>query len=229
MKKGKSKITTDFVRKVFVLTLWLGLIVFFLINKERVTFDALVNFTPSNTYVAILVMLFLFMFKSMVIFFYGGILYAVSGVIFPLPLAIAVNIAGTVIMCSVPYFIGYKSGSKLLDKLCLKYNKIQLIKEVQQNNEFVVSFFVRIVGILPADIVSMYLGASKTQFDTYIFGTLLGLLPSIISFSVMGMSAEDITSPAFIISAVFELCLMLFSIMFLYFWKRRKNKLNNRR
>lgn len=229
MKEEKLKITANFLRKFIVLTLWLILIVSFLLQRDRITLDTLVNYTPSNTFVAILVMLFLYVFKSFVIFFYGGLLYAASGVIFPLPLAIAVNVIGTLIMCSIPFFIGYKSGSKLLDKLCTKHPKIQLIKEIQQKNEFFVSFFVRIVGILPADIVSMYLGASKTRYATYIFGTLSGMLPSIISFSVMGMSVKDITSPAFVISAVFEICLMVSSITFLYFFKRRKAKLRNRR
>ena len=219
-----KKLTLSGIRKMTVCAIWLGLIIYCLINYRSLTLDAIVNYSPENTFVAILVMLFLFAFKSITFFIYGGLLYAASGVIFPLPLAIAVNTVGTIIMCSIPYLIGKTAGSRMVIRLFDKHPKLQIIKEIQEKNEFLVSLLARIVGVLPADVVSMYLGASLVSYDKYFFGTVFGLFPSIVSFAVMGMSVDDVTSPSFIFSALFELMLMVTSVTFVFLWRRRKKK-----
>lgn len=219
-----KKITLNGIRKILVCAIWLGLILYCLFNYRNLTLDAIVNYSPENAFVAVIVMLFLFAIKSIVFFIYGGLLYAACGVIFPLPLAIAVNTLGTIIMCSVPYFIGKMAGSRMVTSLFDKHPKLQIIKEIQEKNEFLVSFMARIVGVLPADVVSMYLGASLVGYDKYFFGSVLGLFPSIVSFAIMGMSVDNVTSPSFIFSALFELILMAVSIIFVFLWRRRRKK-----
>lgn len=224
MKEDKKIKTTESLRKIFALIIWGALIIFVFVNRRELTLDKIVNYTPQNITLAILLMLFLFLLKSLSFFIYGGLLCAASGVIFSLPLAIAVNLLGTVIMCSVPYFIGGRLGSGLLERLFYKHPRLKLVKDIQDKNEFLVSFLVRIIGILPADIVSLYMGASRIPYNKYIYGTMLGMFPSIVSFSIMGMKADDVTSPAFIGSAVFEIVLIIASLIAIYIMKRRHDK-----
>lgn len=224
MKKDRRIINFEFLRKSAMIIIWVVIITLVFLKRDRITLEAIVNYSPENTFVAILVMLSFFLLKSISFFIYGGLLYAASGVIFSFPLALLVNAAGTFIMCSVPFFIGRKAGSAFLERLANKHPKLQIIKHFQENNEFFVSFFTRIVGILPADIVSMYMGASLIQYKSYLTGTLLGLLPSMISFCIMGMNANDVSSPAFIISALFELILMVVSVIYVFLWQRRQKK-----
>lgn len=62
----------------------------------------------------------LFAVKSLSIFLYSGLLYAASGILFPLPVAIAVNIAGTAVMVSIPYWLGKRLGSQAVQYiLCI--------------------------------------------------------------------------------------------------------------
>ncbi len=220
----KNKISFEKIRKVLVIFLWVFAVTLFLINRHKITLDNIVNYTPENIPLAIAVILFLFFFKSIVFFIYGGLIYAASGVIFPFPLALAVNITGTLIMCTTPYLMGKSSGSRALSSLIEKHPRLKIIRDVQKKNEFFVSFFSRIVGLLPADVVSIYMGASLTDYKTYISGTILGFLPSVISFTIMGKNAHNITSLPFIASVIFEICLMCLSLLFLYLYRRHKNK-----
>ena len=220
----KKSINKSLIQKIVALAFWLAVILFCVVYRDRITVDAIVNFTPENTSVAILLILLLFAFKSITVVVYGGILYAASGIMFSLPVAIIVNTIGTVIMVSIPFFIGKKAGSKTLDNIVHKNPKLEIIKDIPNKNEMFVSFFVRIVGLLPADLVGMYLGASGMSYKKYLIGSVAGLYSAIISFSVMGMSADDVTSPEFIISVAVEIVLMLISITSYLIWRKKRNK-----
>lgn len=211
----------NIVQKCVFLVFWIGLIIACFIYRDEITVERIVTFTPKEPALAAIIMLCLFAVKSISIFIYGGILYAASGIIFSLPAAIAINTAGTVIMTSIPFFIGKKAGKGILTRLTQKNTKLALLKEFPNKNEFFVSLFVRLVGFLPSDLVSMYLGAGGIRYSRYLAGTTVGLLPSVLSFSVMGMSAEDPSSPAFIISALAEIVLMIVSVLLFIIWKKR--------
>lgn len=226
-KSVKENNWTSILRKAVVICFWVCLLVIIFIYREEITVERIVNFTPENPVLAALIILCLFALKSVTFFIYGGILYAANGILFPLPVAILMNIAGTVVMTSIPFFIGKKAGRKLLEQLTLKSPKLAMLKDAPNKNEFFVSFFVRIVGLLPGDLVGMYLGASGIRYSWYFGGTLLGLLPAVLSFSVMGMSIDDPSSPVFIISACFEVGLVILSVVLFYIWRKRQSRKTN--
>jgi len=214
-------------RRVLAVCIWGGLILLCLFHRDEITVENIVSFTPKAPVIAALVMLCLFALKSVTVFIYGGLLYAASGILFPLPVAILVNIMGTAVMTTIPFLIGKKAGKNMMRQLIQKNPKLEILQDIPNRNELFVSLFVRIIGLLPADLVSMYLGASGIRYDRYLCGTMLGLLPAIISFSVMGMSADDVTSPAFIISVCFELGLMILSVSLFLIWRRKKKRTAN--
>ena len=172
---------------------------------------------------SVIVMLLLFAVKGVAVFIYGSILYTASGILFSLPVAIIVNTIGTVIMTTIPFYIGKKAGSRLLGELVKKNAKLELLRDTQNKNEFLVSFFLRMVGLLPADL-AMYLGASGMRYKPYFFGTVIGLLPAIVCFSVMRMSIDDVGSPHFLISLIVEVGLMLLSLLIYFIWKLKSKR-----
>lgn len=210
--------------KVLMLLFWGGLILFCFINRERISVEGIVNLVPKNSVLSVVVMLLLFAVKGIAVFIYGSILYAASGILFSLPVAIIVNTVGTVIMTTIPFYIGKKAGSKMIDSLLKKNKKLELLRDTQNKNEFFVSFFLRMVGLLPADLVAMYLGASGMRYKPYFLGTVIGLMPAIVCFSIMGMNIDNVGSPEFIISAVIEVGLMLLSVLLYVIWRRVNKK-----
>ena len=222
----KKTIDKSLIQKTIVFAFWLVIILICLINRDKITVDAIVNFTPGNKWADALVIWLLFAFKSISVVVYGGLIYAASGIMFSLPVAIIVNTVGTALMVSIPFFIGKKAGNGTINKIVEKNPKLEVLRSVPNKNELFISFFVRLLGILPSDLVSMYLGASGINYGKYILGSLIGLFPAVISFSVMGMSANDVKSPEFIISAAFEIGLMIFSIVMYFVWRRKSKRTN---
>ncbi|MBQ6886661.1 MAG: TVP38/TMEM64 family protein [Lachnospiraceae bacterium] len=220
----KKVIDKKIIKKIAIIIFWLLFIIICFLNRERITIENIVSYTPKNIPVAIGVMLLLFSLKSISIVIYGGLLYAASGIMFPLPVAIIVNTVGTVLMVSIPFFIGKKAGKETMNKLVEKNPKLEVLRDVSNKNELFISVFVRLIGMLPGDLVSMYLGASGIHYNKYIAGSMIGLFPAIVSFSVMGMSVDDISSPAFIISTAFEIGLMILSIAIYFIWRKKQKQ-----
>lgn len=233
MSQGKYKKYSFYIRKtlkiistVLFTAFVCALFVLCLAYREQITADQITKLTPKNQLAAVIFMLLVFALKSLCVFIYCGILYAACGMVFPIQLAVLVNILGTVVMTSVPYLIGRNAGSRHIEKMLKKHPKMSVLKKAQDKNSFFLSFMVRITGLLPSDLVSAYFGASGITYGKYILSTVLGFLPMIIAFSFMGMSAHDITSPAFIISAGLNLVIMILStvIYILILKKGKKGK-----
>jgi len=226
MKENKIKVskTADILRKGIPVFFWAAVILLCFLYRDRITVENIVNFTPENPVLAVGIMLLLFAFKSVTFVIYGSILYAVNGILFPLPFAILLNMAGSAIMATLPFLIGRRKGSGLLVKLTEKYPKLSVLRKLPSENGFFLSMVIRLMGCLPGDVVSMYFGASGIRYREYLTGTLIGLTPSIVIFTVMGMSADDVTSPAFIISVCCEILSVLTSIIWFFCWNRKRRK-----
>ena len=213
----------NIVGKVIGIGLWASLIIVCIVNRDKITAEGIVGLVPQNSWLSAIILLMLFAVKSVSVVIYSGILYAASGILFSLPIAIIINIIGTVIMVTIPYLFGRKAGTPLLERLVAKSPKLAIIRDFPSQNDLFVAFFVRIVGCLPGDLVCMYLGADRLNNPRHLIGSVLGSMSAVISFAVMGMNADDITSPGFLISLGIEFLLMVGSIVFgLVFSKRRK-------
>lgn len=221
-KRTQHKALKTF-RRIFMILFWGVLLLLCFLNREKISVEGIVDLVPKDAVLSIVVMLLLFAVKGVAVFIYGSILYAASGILFSLPVAIIVNTVGTVIMTTIPFYIGKKAGRRMIGELVKKNSKLEILQDTQNKNEFLVSFFLRMVGLLPSDLVAMYLGSSGMCYKPYLFGTVIGLMPSIVCFSVMGMSIDDVGSPQFIISLIVEAGLMLLALLIYFIW-RSKNK-----
>lgn len=209
-------------RRVVIVCFWLILVCVLLANKDELTVEKIVSFSPENILLTILIILVLFAVKGCTALINANVLYISCGIMFSLPLAIAVNLLGSFIMTSVPFFTGRKGGTALMEKLTQKYKKLEPLYSSPSKSPFLFTLMLRTFGILPCEIISMYLGACQLGYKNYICGTLLGLLPSIIAFSVMGEYASDLTSPQFIAAAVFKITAILATLIAGGIWKRKR-------
>ncbi len=159
----------------------------------------LLEFLPQNLWLAALILLGFYLLKSLAIVFPLTLLHIVGGLIFPLPTAILVNLAGT----SVGLMVGYLMGCFLPiphNELTTRYPKAKTLFALLRKNAFFSAFFTRVVGILPMDIVSILLGGISMRLFPFLVGSLCGMLPSLLAATILGESASDPTSPAFFIS-----------------------------
>ena len=84
---AKAQIFT--VVKITVMVLfWGGILLLWWKYRKEISVESITNFVPGNIAAAIIVMLLFFALKGVLITVYGGILYAASGILFPLPTAL---------------------------------------------------------------------------------------------------------------------------------------------
>ena len=195
--------------KVFLVIIWGIIILIFLIKRKDITIDGILNYTPQSPILAAFMMIGLFALKSLSIVIYSGILYVIDGILFPLPVAILMNICGSIVMVTLPYVIGKKVGARAAVYVVDKYPKAKSLNKLRYENDFIFTFFVRIIGRLPSDIVSMYMGAVGVKYQKYLSGSILGMLPHMITFPVMGMNITNPRSREFIVSLCVEIIIMI--------------------
>lgn len=224
LSAAKNFFTKNLLQKILLIVFCLALFWFLFWCRDTITVEAIVNFTPENQLWAALMLLLLFAVKSLVVVVYCGILYTASGIMFPGPLALLINLVGTFIMISIPYYIGKRLGSGAIDALVKKHPKLAILSAPISQNEFLAAFFLRVVGCFPADLLGMYLSMTGMHYSSYVFGSLLGMLSSIVPFTLLGVHLDDMTSPGFIISAAIAVALMVGSVIAYVIWQHRRRK-----
>ena len=201
--------------KLIIALIWAAVIVFALLHRDSITLDALINNTPGNPLPAALVLIGFFALKSLTVVLYSGILYAASGILFPLPAAILVNVCGTMAMALVPYLLGKHIGAKSMAELREKYPGLESIETLRSGSDFLFATLLRAVRVVPFDIGSLYLGAACMPLRPYLLGSVTGVLSTIILYPIMGTNLGNVRSPGFLLAAGIQLLLTAASVLFL--------------
>ena len=188
-----------------------------------VSLHTVLTYTPRSPLAAAGVLLLFYGLKSITIFFPLLLLELAAGHLFPAPAALAVNFIGMWIVLTVPYWIGRALGLRQVSKLTRKYPRFHAIVAKQQGHSFFLCFFLRAVSCLPGDIVTLYLGATRTPFWHNLLGGTLGILPGMVLATLMGSSIQDPSSPAFWFSAALSVGLAASSaLLYAVYWKRHR-------
>ena len=196
----------------------------YLISGNEITPDTIAELLSDNYYITIPVILLMFALKSISIVFPLMVLYLAVGMVFPPVIAILVNLAGIVVMVTVPYRIGHFSGSALTDKLKQKYPKFEIILKSHHKDYFFISYILRAVSLLPGDAVSMYLGSLKIPYKKYLPASILGMLPGLILTTLIGGSITDPLSPMFFISFSVQILIIAASLIIYSRFKKNGDK-----
>ncbi|MBQ9687459.1 MAG: VTT domain-containing protein [Oscillospiraceae bacterium] len=190
---------------------WTAVVLVLIHLNGQLTVEELLRYTPENPALAILVLLALFLLKGVDFLVHSGLLYGVSGVLFPLPLALAVSLAGAVVMLIPAYFAGRRLGAPAVAHIAARHPRIQAVAQLPERSHFVLAVLLRATG-LPATVAGVYMGAVGFGFVPYLFGSLLGLLPVLIAFTVMGTGIGDLSSPVFWLGLAIRWTVALLSI-----------------
>ena len=159
--------------------------------------ETVLRYTPARPLLAALFVLLLYGLKSLSLTLPILLLDAVCGVLFPLPAAILVATLGTALTLTVPYFIGRGAGPDMTERLRARHPRLRELRQLRRQNELYCAFLIRVIGILPCDVVSLYLGNTRMPFRKYLLGGVLGFLPDVLTATVVGMKADDRSSPWF--------------------------------
>ena len=183
--------------------------------------EAILAYTPSEPILAVLFLWLAFALKSLSLVFPVIALFAVSGQLFPLPIALAVNTVGIAITMTLPYLLGRASELDFSERLIAKYPKLNEVRQLREKSSFFLSFLVRAIGVLACDMVSMYFGSTKMRYLPYITGAVLGFMPDLVCATILGQQIEKYDSPGFWITLAINILCCIGGYL-LYRWYKKK-------
>ena len=175
----------------------LALSLLYLHKQHHITMEEILSWQPENLFLAALAIGCFFAVKSASVFIPLMIPQILAGHLYSRDMALLINLLGLVIVMSVPYWIGKGLGSAKMEQLLQKYPKIQSILKAQDDNQMAFSFMLRACCVPPADMVTMYLGATGMPFLTNVIGGTLGSFPSMVLTTFLGANIRNPESPAF--------------------------------
>lgn len=175
----------------------LGIVLLWLYRSSPVTAEAILSWQPDNLLLAAAVLMLLYAVKSMLVFVPILIPQIMAGHLYPREVALGLNLLGLVIVMTIPYLLGKRLDRGRIDRLLEKYPKLKGIIAAQNDNELAVCFMLRSCAVPPADIVTMYLGASGISYRTNLIGGVLGSFPVMVLTTFLGERIRDPSSPEF--------------------------------
>lgn len=196
----------------------LGLL--YLHSQYHVTAEAILSWQPKNLFLAAVILLCFFAVKSVLVFVPIMLPQILAGHLYSSEMAILINCLGLVIVMSLPYWIGKSLGSAKMEQLILKYPKIQNVLKTQEDNQMAFSFMLRACAVPPADIVTMYLGATGMPYLTNTIGGTLGCFPGMVLTTFLGANIRNPESPAFWQALILNVVWIFLSGLGFYLYKK---------
>lgn len=210
------------ILKLLLIGLILGFAITLLIQHPDFA-QSILDYTPSDPFLAALVILILYAIKSASIVLPYVALVLVTGHLYSPGTALLINFLGLVILMTIPYILGNFLGLHTVERFTKKYPKFKELLEKQNDNSFFICYFIRVIGCLPGDLVTMYFGATGTPFWKNLLGGLLGLLPGMVTMTLIGNSMKQGDPRLFLISSAMTLSLSILSLIVYSFYKRHKH------
>lgn len=181
---------------VFLALAWSAVVLLLVQADGQLTVEQLLRYTPVKPLLAAAVLLGLFLLKGVDFLVHSGLLYAVCGVLFPAPVALGVSLLGTAVMLVPGFFTGRCLGAPVVAHIAGRHPRIAQFAHIPERGNFVLALLLRATG-LPATAAGVYMGAADFRFVPYFFGSLLGLIPVTVAFTLMGAGIGDLSSPLF--------------------------------
>lgn len=126
----------------------------------------------------------------------------IAGMVFPTRFAIIINVCGFVLLLTLKYFWGKHLGGGAIHKILTKYDNVDKLLESNNRGKDWLLFLFRLVPSFPINSISQLYGAMGTKYPKYLWLSLLGLLPKIISYSFIGRNVYNPFSLAFMLPIV---------------------------
>ena len=186
----KTKSTVKALIRVAV-----AMIIFVLavVNYDRlknIDVRALVE-ASSSTLIAILTIWGVYLTKSILFIIPASLIYISTGMAFPPLTASLISLVGIIIEVTVTYLLGLFLGGEYVNKQLEKTKAGKKILDMKLNDNFLALIPIRALPVFPIDFVSLFWGASKCSFHRYFFASVIGIMPRVVLFTILGDGIYD--------------------------------------
>lgn len=147
--------------------------------------------------------------------FPNAILALASGMAFGVFYGMIYTIIGAVLGAALSFYIARFLGKDIVDKLVR--GKGKWFEDGVGKKGFLIVFTLRLIPLVPFDIISYGAGLSKIKFKDFLLATTIGIIPGVFIFINLGDKSQNPDSLDFIFASVLLGALVLVS----YFIKNK--------
>ncbi len=133
-----------------------------------------------------------YLVKSVLFIIPAMLIYVSIGMAFPPVTACLISLVGIILEVTVTYFLGGFLGGPYVNKLLSKTKPGKKVLEMKLNENFPTLLVIRALPVFPIDFVSLFWGASKCRFPRYFIASVVGIMPRVILFTIIGDSIYEI-------------------------------------
>lgn len=156
----------------------------------------------------------------------------ITGVVLPTYLAIQVNLGGVILIMTIRYYWGKYRGKGATWYFIKKNTTLrELIEQEGSGNPWLL-FALRLLPLAPLNSISRLYGAMDFGYTNYMIISLLGFLPKLISYTIIGRNVYDPFSAAFLTPIILLLLisgLLLLSLNAVWSFVRKNVKFQKRK
>lgn len=139
---------------------------------------------------------FLF-FASCVIFIntpapFAAIIKILGGFFFGFYMGVVYNIVATIMACLVGFALSRYAFKEIFE--AAYYDRLQKVETEIEKNGFYYFLTLRLVMVVPYFLINFMAGISRISFKSYLFSTLLGVMPASVIYANGGNRLEQINS-----------------------------------
>lgn len=124
--------------------------------------------------------------------FPDSILALAGGMVFGVFWGGIYTIIGAACGGSIAFFISRYLGRGMVEKL-IKH-KLDLFENGVEKKGFLLVIILRLIPLIPFDIISYGAGLSKIKYNDFILGTMIGIIPGVFIYANLGDKVLDLNS-----------------------------------
>lgn len=145
----------------------------------------------SSVLIAILTIWGVYLTKSILFIIPASLIYISTGMAFPPLTASLISLVGIIIEVTITYLLGLFLGGEYVNKQLEKTKAGKKILDMKLNDSFLALLPIRALPVFPIDFVSLFWGASKCGFFRYFFASVIGIMPRVVLFTILGDGIYD--------------------------------------
>lgn len=196
------------------------------VNYEKlknIDVRALVN-ASSSFVIALITIWGVYLVKSVLFIIPAMLIYVSIGMAFPAPTACMISLVGIILEITVTYLLGLFLGGPYVTKLLSKTKPGKKVLDMKLNENFPTLLVIRALPVFPIDFVSLFWGASRCGFIKYFIASVVGIMPRVILFTIIGEGIYEIFPMQKIVTVII-IAIPVGCVVYLirHFVKLRKN------
>lgn len=211
--------------KYIISALLLVIIVFIILKYRRLgrtfNFRHMKRFILSYGKFSSLIFILIYTLKPIIFIVPASLLSILAGNVFGPYISLLLSMIGCFGAGTVAFYMARFLGRSFVDNL-LKGKALKLDNDIEKNG-FIIMLIMRLSVIFPYDPLGYAAGLTKMKYRDFISATMIGILPEMVTYSLMGKNIEHPFSLKFIMPIIIIVIIAMTSS---YFYRNKISKKN---